>query len=112
MTPSDAALATPAAARSRRSRPPARLEVLRTERLTPAMQRVILGGPGFADLVDGWRGFTDSYVKLVFPDPDAEPGSGVDDPWYGGPEGFLDTLASIEAAMPGVLARARSLAGH
>ncbi|OYO12725.1 low molecular weight phosphatase family protein [Enemella evansiae] len=37
-------------------------------------------------------------------DPDAEPGSGVPDPWYGDADGFGDTLASIEAAMPGVFA--------
>lgn len=42
-------------------------------------------------------------------DPDAEPGSGVPDPWYGGPEGFDDTLAAVEAAVPGVLDRVREL---
>lgn len=42
-------------------------------------------------------------------DPDAEPGSGVPDPWYGGPEGFEDTLAAVEAAIPGVLDRVRQL---
>lgn len=42
-------------------------------------------------------------------DPDAAPGSGVDDPWYGDASGFDDTLACIEAAMPGVLARVRQL---
>ena len=42
-------------------------------------------------------------------DPAAEPGSGIDDPWYGDAAGFDDTLASIEAAMPGVLARVREL---
>ncbi len=42
-------------------------------------------------------------------DPSAAPGSGIDDPWYGGPEGFEDTLASVEAAMPGILARMREL---
>ncbi len=36
-------------------------------------------------------------------DPDAEPGSGIDDPWYGPGSGFERTLASIEAAVPGVL---------
>ncbi|SNS29340.1 siderophore-interacting protein [Rhodococcoides kyotonense] len=40
------------------------LTVLRTEALTPHMQRVYLGDPGFDDFepVD----FTDSYVKLIF----------------------------------------------
>ncbi len=46
------------------------LTVLRTEALTPHMQRVFLGGPGFADFepVD----FTDSYVKLIFGTEDNE----------------------------------------
>ena len=42
-------------------------------------------------------------------DPDAEPGSGVPDPWYGTPAGFYGTLQTIEAAMPGVLDRVREL---
>lgn len=42
-------------------------------------------------------------------DPDAAPGSGVPDPWYGSADGFRGTLASIEAAMPGVLERVREL---
>jgi protein-tyrosine phosphatase len=42
-------------------------------------------------------------------DPEAEPGSGVPDPWYGTPAGFYGTLAALEAAMPGVLDRVREL---
>ena len=42
-------------------------------------------------------------------DPDAVPGSGVPDPWYGSASGFDGTLAAIEAAMPGVLERVREL---
>ncbi len=42
-------------------------------------------------------------------DPDAVPGSGVPDPWYGSADGFHGTLAAIEAAMPGVLERVREL---
>ena len=42
-------------------------------------------------------------------DPDAEPGSGVPDPWYGKTSGFEETLATIESAMPGVLDRVREL---
>lgn len=39
-------------------------QVVRTERLTPHMQRVVLGGEGLADFtVDG---STDHYVKLLF----------------------------------------------
>jgi len=40
-------------------------------------------------------------------DPDAVPGSGVDDPWYGGPEGFEEALRAVEAAMPGIVARVK-----
>lgn len=42
-------------------------------------------------------------------DPDAEPGSGVPDPWYGDDAGFDETLAMIESAIPGVLDRVREL---
>ena len=42
-------------------------------------------------------------------DPAAEPGSGVPDPWYGTADGFYDTLAAVEAAMPGVLDRVREV---
>jgi protein-tyrosine phosphatase len=42
-------------------------------------------------------------------DPDAQPGSGVPDPWYGTADGFYDTLAAVEAAMPGVLDQVRAL---
>lgn len=46
---------------------------------------------------------TDHIRLLTSFDPDAEPGSGVPDPWYGNADGFGNTLASIEAAMPGIL---------
>lgn len=39
--------------------------VVRTERLTPHMQRVVLGGEGLAGFEAG--GCTDHYVKLLFP---------------------------------------------
>ncbi len=42
-------------------------------------------------------------------DPDAEPGSGVPDPWYGPEAGFERTLEAVEAAVPGVLDRVREL---
>ncbi|MGB4629517.1 MAG: low molecular weight phosphotyrosine protein phosphatase, partial [Propionicimonas sp.] len=38
------------------------------------------------------------------------PGSGIPDPWYGTAEGFNQTLAAIEAAMPELMRRARELA--
>ena len=43
-------------------------------------------------------------------DPDAEPGAGVPDPWYGPPEGFVATLDAIEAAMPALMRRVEELA--
>ena len=42
-------------------------------------------------------------------DPAAEPGSGVPDPWYGTQADFYDTLATVEAAVPGVLDEVRRL---
>ncbi len=54
-------------------------------------------------------GPTDEVELLSAFDPDAEPGSGVPDPWYGSGEGFEDTLAMIESAMPGVLDRVKEL---
>ncbi|MEU6574637.1 siderophore-interacting protein [Streptomyces sp. NPDC046805] len=39
--------------------------IVRTERLTPNMQRVVLGGDGLADFSAG--AWTDHYVKLLFP---------------------------------------------
>jgi protein-tyrosine phosphatase len=36
-------------------------------------------------------------------DPSAPPGSGVPDPYYGGPEGFAEILTMIRAATPGLL---------
>ncbi len=73
-----------------------------------------------ADLVVAMEGLHLSRMRRLVPDadnlalltdfdPDAEPGSGVPDPWYGSADGFNGTLASIEAAMPGVLDRVREL---
>ncbi|HOA89780.1 MAG TPA: low molecular weight protein-tyrosine-phosphatase [Propioniciclava tarda] len=73
-----------------------------------------------ADLVLGFEPIHVSRMRAIAPeasnlglvtdfDPDAAPGSGIDDPWYGDAEGFNDTLASIEAAMPGIIARVREL---
>ncbi|MFD7445013.1 siderophore-interacting protein [Streptomyces sp. NPDC059909] len=42
-------------------------QVLRTERITPHMVRVVLGGDGLASF--GTDGSTDAYVKVVFPAP-------------------------------------------
>lgn len=48
-----------------------------------------------------------NVLLLTSFDPDAEPGSGVPDPWYGEDDGFADTLASIERAMPGFVQAVR-----
>jgi NADPH-dependent ferric siderophore reductase len=53
----------------RRDRSPRLAEVLSVERLSPAMVRVVLGGPGLADFQAGE--FTDHYVKLQVPPPGA-----------------------------------------
>ncbi|WP_269801606.1 low molecular weight protein-tyrosine-phosphatase [Desertihabitans aurantiacus] len=49
----------------------------------------------------------DNVRLLTEFDPGAPEGAGVPDPWYGDEEGFGDTMASIEAAMPGLLATLR-----
>lgn len=53
---------------ARKSKPLTRLRVSRTEQLSPHMIRVVAGGDGLADFVD--NGFTDHYVKLLFPKPE------------------------------------------
>ena len=54
--------------RQARSKPQVhRAQVVRTERLTPHMVRVVLGGEGLADFPAGE--YTDHYVKLLFPLP-------------------------------------------
>lgn len=45
----------------------------------------------------------DNLRLLTDFDPDATPGQGIDDPWYGPEAGFERTLASVEAAVPGLL---------
>ncbi|MFI5792703.1 siderophore-interacting protein [Streptomyces sp. NPDC051677] len=49
---------------ARRPRKPHSAQVVRTERLTPHMQRVVLGGVGLAEFAAG--DCTDHYVKLLF----------------------------------------------
>ncbi len=57
-----------AAERPSRKKPAVhRARVQRTERLTPHMVRVVLGGEGLAEFAAGE--FSDHYVKLVFPLP-------------------------------------------
>ena len=45
----------------------------------------------------------DNLRLLTEFDPDGTPGQGIDDPWYGPEAGFERTLASVEAAIPGLL---------
>ena len=40
-------------------------------------------------------------------DPAAAKGSGIADPWYGTVDDFIETLAAIEAAMPGIIEAVR-----
>lgn len=42
-------------------------------------------------------------------DPEAEPGSGVPDPWYGPAAAFGRTLEAVERSIPGVLDRVGEL---
>ncbi|MCX5214482.1 siderophore-interacting protein [Kitasatospora sp. NBC_00240] len=49
---------------ARRPRKPHTAHVVRTERLTPHMQRVVLGGDGLAEFTAGTS--TDHYVKILF----------------------------------------------
>lgn len=51
----------------RKPRKPHTAQVVRTERLTPHMQRVVLGGPGLAGFAADTC--TDHYVKLLFGAP-------------------------------------------
>ena len=55
------------------------------------------------------HGLDDLYLLSDF-DPDAGPGVGIPDPWYGPDAAFQDTLRSIEAAMPEIIHRAKELA--
>src|SRR4051794_17781927 len=64
--------AQPSPALERPSRPKGVVRtgcVQRSRRLTPAMVRVVLGGPDLAALPVGEH--TDAYVKLIFPPPGA-----------------------------------------
>ena len=56
-----------AEAPARSGKPVVRLRVLRTERLTPHMIRIVAGGEGIADFAP--NAFTDAYVKVLFKVP-------------------------------------------
>ena len=67
---------TTAQAKGPRKRQARVAEVLRVERLTPHMIRVVLGGAGL-DTFDCGE-FSDHYIKLLFPPPGAPYGHPVD----------------------------------
>ncbi|MHA2789426.1 low molecular weight protein-tyrosine-phosphatase [Corynebacterium sp. S7] len=55
------------------------------------------------------RGVAEDRIRLLRSfDPDAPEGAGVDDPYYGGPEGFVETRTQIESAAPGIIEWVRS----
>jgi protein-tyrosine phosphatase len=68
---------------------------------------VVAAEPIHADRMLRMAPDADNLSLLSDYDPDAPEGSGLPDPWYGGPEGFEETLAAVEAAMPGVLDEVR-----
>jgi protein-tyrosine phosphatase len=41
-------------------------------------------------------------------DPAAPPDAGVPDPYYGGPDGFVEVLTMVRGAVPGLLEYVRS----
>lgn len=45
----------------------------------------------------------DNIVLLNDFNPDLWPGTPLIDPWYGNADGFQDTIADVEAAMPAIL---------
>lgn len=70
---------------ARRARRITRLQVVRTDWLTPHMLRVVAGGSGFVDFVN--NDYTDRYVKLLFLAPGVEYPNPMD-------------IAEVRASMP------------
>jgi NADPH-dependent ferric siderophore reductase len=79
--------------RGRGRRPQTVLEVIRTERLTPHLTRVVAGGPGFASFQN--NDCSDRYVKLLF----ADPVHGLEPPY---------DLETLRAERPEALPRTRT----
>lgn len=59
----------PEATKPRQRPAPLRMAVIRSERITPHMQRVVLGGPAFEQFAERTNAHTDKYVKLTFLHP-------------------------------------------
>ncbi|WP_370514010.1 siderophore-interacting protein [Cellulomonas sp. JZ18] len=87
--------ASPTAPRRRPA--PVLAQVVRTERLTPRLARVVLGGPGMAPFDTPEH--ADSYVKLGFAPPGPRPL---------GPDGRIDGEALRAALPPGEEVRLRA----
>ncbi|MDO5093758.1 MAG: low molecular weight protein-tyrosine-phosphatase [Propionibacteriaceae bacterium] len=76
-------------------------------------RRVTVDDLAGADLVVAAEGFHISRLQQLYPrgtyallndfNPAMPKGEDLQDPWYGPASGFADTLADIEAAMPGIL---------
>ena len=60
----------------RPARPARHAEVLRSEWLSPAMVRIIIGGDGLREIPE--LALSDHYIKLLFPAPGAEYGYPID----------------------------------
>ena len=52
-----------------------------------------------------------NLVLITDFDPSAQPGSGIDDPWWGPASAFDATLDELEQAMPGLMGWIRDRAG-
>ena len=53
-----------------------------------------------------------THIRLLNDfNPALPPGTPLDDPWYGDADAFVETLADIEAAMPGILDEVERLGG-
>jgi len=59
--------------------------------------------PLHLDLMRRMAPDADNLVLMTDYDPEAEPGSGIDDPWWGPADKFGGTLAQIERAVSGLL---------
>ena len=82
-------------------------QITRTE--IEAADLVVAAEPIHLDKLRALVPDADHLSLLTDHDPDADPGVGLPDPWYGSDDGFADTLAAVEAAIPGVLDRVREL---
>ncbi|MFV0428020.1 MAG: low molecular weight protein-tyrosine-phosphatase [Arachnia sp.] len=64
---------------------------------------VVAAEPMHVDMLRGLAPEATNLRLLNDYNPAYPPGTPLQDPWYGQAEGFNDTLADVEAAVPGVL---------